>query len=85
MAATMRWTKRFLKRLGLSVPQAPSPEERPADSQALAIQVGAAGAVCTRCRHALVRNPHQVRAGRARARKALRDEHGRFLSRINEV
>jgi hypothetical protein len=27
-----------------------------------------------------VRNPHQVRAGRARARNAPRDERGRFLA-----
>lgn len=32
-------------------------------------------------RRALRRNPHKVRAGRARARGAERDEFGRFLSR----
>jgi hypothetical protein len=77
----MRWTKRFLKRLALSEPQAPSPEERPAERTALASQLGAAGALCTRCRRPLVRNPHQVRAGRARARNAPCDKLGRFLPR----
>jgi hypothetical protein len=81
MASAMRWTKRFLKRLGLSEPQAPNPEEPPAEHPALASQLGAAGALCTRCRRALVRNAHQVRAGRARARNAPRDEFGRFLPR----
>jgi len=76
----MRWTKRFLKRLVLSDTQAPSPEERPAEHPALARQAGIGGALCARCRHALVRNPHQVRAGRARARSAARDERGRFLA-----
>jgi hypothetical protein len=66
MALAMRWAKRFLKRLALSVFQASSPEERPAEGQAPAIQVGVAGALCTRCRRALVRNLHQVRVGRAR-------------------
>jgi len=80
MARTMRWTKRFLKRLALSEPQAPSPEERPAEHPAPAIQAGVAAALCTRCRRALVRNPHQVRAGRARARNAPRDERGQFVA-----
>jgi hypothetical protein len=31
-----------------------------------------AGALCAQCRRALARNPHQVRAGRARARAAAR-------------
>ena len=66
----MRWTKRFLKRFALSEPQAPSPEEQPAEHPAPASQLGAAGALCTRYRRALVRNPHQVRAGRARAQCA---------------
>ncbi len=75
----MRWTKRFLKRLALSEPKGPNPEERPAEQSAPALQKPVAGALCARCRRSLVRNPHQVRAGRARARKAPRDEHGRFL------
>jgi hypothetical protein len=81
MAPAMRWTKRFLKRLTRSEPQASSPEERPAESPAPASQIGVAGALCTRCCRSLVRNPHQVRAGRARARNAPRDERGRFLVR----
>ncbi len=75
----MQWTKRFLKRLALSEPEAPNPEEPPAEEPAPATQVGTAGALCARCRRPLVRNPHQVRAGRARARNAPRDERGRFL------
>ena len=39
------------------------------------------GALCARCRRALRRNGHKVRAGRARARIAQRDERGRFLPR----
>jgi hypothetical protein len=35
-------------------------------------------------RNNLVRNPHQVRAGRARARSAERDERGRFSKRRAE-
>ena len=81
MSLAMRWTKRFLKHLALSESSAPSPEERPAEHLAPASQLGAAGALCTRCRRALVRNPHQVRASRARARNAFRDEFGRFLPR----
>jgi len=81
MTLTMRWAKRFLKRLGLSDPQAPSPEEQPAETIASGLRFGGAGALCTRCRRTLVRNPHQVRAGRARARSAARDERGRFLVR----
>jgi hypothetical protein len=76
----MRWTKLFPKlpkRFALSEPQAPNPEELPAPES----QAAVAGALCARCRHALVRNPHQVRAGRARARNAARDERGRFLPR----
>jgi hypothetical protein len=80
MALVMRWTKRFLKRLALSEPQAPNPEERPAEHPAPASHAGVAGALCARCRHALVRNPHQVRAGGARARNAPRDEFERFLT-----
>jgi hypothetical protein len=75
----MRWTKRFIKRLVLTEPQAPSPEERPAERQTLASQVGDAGAICVRCGALLRKNPHQVRAGRARSRNATRDERGRFL------
>jgi hypothetical protein len=77
----MRWTKRLLKRLALSEPQAPSPEERPGERQALASQVGVTGALCTRCGALVRKNPHQVRAGRARARNAPRDERGRFEAR----
>jgi hypothetical protein len=80
MAVAMLWAKRFLKRLGFSDPQAPSPEEQPAEIIASGLRFGAAGSLCTRCRRTLVRNPHQVRAGRARARSAERDERGRFLS-----
>jgi len=75
----MQWTKRFLKRLALSEAQAPNPEEPPAEHPAPASPVAVAGALCARCSRALVRNPHQVRAGRARARNVRRDERGRFL------
>ena len=75
----MRALRRFLKRLALSEPKAASPEERPAERPAPALQVGVNGALCTRCRRTVVINPHQVRAGRARARNAPRDERGRFL------
>ncbi len=81
MTLTMRWAKLFLERLARAEPQSPSPEEQPAERPAPAKQVDVAGALCPRCRHALVRNPHQVRAGRARARSAERDERGRFLPR----
>lgn len=39
MTLAMRWTKRFLKRLALSEPQAPNPEERPAERPAPAIRL----------------------------------------------
>lgn len=77
MGATMRWTKRLLRRLARLERPTSSPEEQPAEHPAVAKH---AGALCTRCRRTLARNPHQVRAGRARARGALRDEAGRFLS-----
>lgn len=77
----MRWTKHLLRRLERFERQISSPKQRPAEDPAPpTIQVGVAGALCARCRHALVRNPHQVRAGRARARNAPRDERGRFLA-----
>ena len=82
MALAMQWTKRFLKRLVSSVRPTSSPEEQPAETVASGLRFDAAGALCTRCRRTLVRNPHQVRAGRARARKARRDEPGRFLARV---
>lgn len=75
----MQWTKRLFKRLALSS----SPEERPAERQTLAAGNSAhaveevTGRLCAKCRQA-TRNPHQVRAGRARARTAERDEQGRF-------
>ena len=81
----MRWTERFLKRLVLSEPQASSSEQPPAATvlaPAIALQAPIARALCVRCRReirALSRNPHQVRAGRARARNAPRDAFGRFL------
>jgi hypothetical protein len=81
MVVAMRWAKRFLKRLGLSMRQASSLEEQPAERLAPALQVRVAGALCARCRRSLARNPHQVRAGRARARNATRDERGRFLAK----
>jgi hypothetical protein len=77
----MRWPSGFFKRLALSESQTPSPEVRPAEYAAPASQLGAAGALWTRCRHALIRNPHQVRAGRARARDAPRHERARFTNR----
>jgi len=81
MTLAMRWAKRFLKRLGFSEQGASSREEPPADGQAVAMQPRKAGALCSKCRRALVSNPHQVRAGRARARNAPRDGRGRFLAR----
>ncbi len=84
----MRWTERFLKRLVLSQPQASSSEQSPAataSAPAIALEAPIAGALCVRCRReirALSRNPHRVRAGRARARNARRDERGRFLARL---
>jgi hypothetical protein len=75
----MRWTKRFLKRLALSEPHAPGPEERPAEHSAGSSQVAFSGALCTKCHALLRKNPHQVRAGRVRARNAPRDDRGRFI------
>jgi hypothetical protein len=80
MTIAMQWTKRFFKRLVLSEPQPSSPEGRPAEHETLAIQAGIGNVLCARCQHSMVRNPHQVRAGRARARKAARDTAGRFLA-----
>lgn len=59
-----------VKRLALSEPQVPNPEERPTEHPALARQVGVGGALCARCRHALLRNSHQVRAGAHATRRA---------------
>lgn len=53
-------------------------EEQPAEVSALGKRIRDACAACAQCRRASVRNSHQVRAGRARARKAARDEAGRF-------
>ena len=81
MVLTMRWTKHLLRRLARFERQISSLEQRRAEDPALAKQPREARALCAQCRHALVRNPHQVRAGRARARNAPRDERGRFLPR----
>ena len=80
MAPAMRWTKQLLRRLERFERQISSPEEQPAERPAPAIQAEVASALCTRCHRRLVRNPHQVRAGRVRARNALRDQRGRFLA-----
>ncbi len=71
----MRWPKRLAKWLGSQaspIPPtetpnatAPTPQKRPY--------------VCVYCQRAR-KSPHQVRAGRARARNAPRDQRGRFLS-----
>jgi len=76
----MRWAKRFLKHLGVSEPLTPNLEEQPADSQSVGTHPRKAGALCSRCRRTLVRNPHQVRVRRARARSVVRDGRGRFLA-----
>jgi hypothetical protein len=78
----MRWTKRFLKRLALSEPQAPNPVERAASrTDSVSVTGWSRCALSTRCRRPLVRNPHQVRACRARARNAPRERLRRFLPR----
>lgn len=52
-----------------------STEDVPAESRALSTNAQ----LCARCKRALRRNAFKVRAGRARARNARRDERGRFL------
>lgn len=85
LALVMRWLDRLLDRSGHTNGATTSLVEAPADSQflreALERLLLASGGqlVCSRCRRALRRNPHQVRAGRARAARARRDELGRFL------
>ena len=76
----MRWTKQFLKLLALSEPQAPNPEERPTEHTAPATQLGVAGALCTRFRRAVARNPHQRAPVRPRATRPKMSAVG---SRIN--
>jgi hypothetical protein len=80
----MRWTKRLRYRWPFLGGPLSSPEEQPAEATALAashaIQVESSTAVsCAHC-HRARRNPHQVRAGRARARTAARDQRGRFMT-----
>lgn len=78
--------RRFLQRLNLGQVALLSSEIAPADLLPLpALGDFASAAVpsvalCARCRRALRRNGHKVRAGRARARVALRDERGRFVA-----
>jgi hypothetical protein len=85
MSAIPALFQRFLRRLELGHAISPSSETTPAPSPALGDFTSApvpTGAVCARCRRSLRRNGYKVRAGRARARGAKRDELGRFLSRV---
>lgn len=66
----MRW----FHRLGTLLRSPASPEEQPTEQIAPTPQAF----LCAQCRRAR-RNPHQVRAGRARARTATRDSRGKFV------
>jgi|HubBroStandDraft_6_1064221.scaffolds.fasta_scaffold190806_2 hypothetical protein len=85
MSAIPASLQRLLRRLDPRTALSPSSEVAPAVSPPLPALAGIAAteaptvALCARCRHALRRNPHKVRAGRARARVAQRDERGRFI------
>lgn len=84
MSAITAPLRRFFQRLERSQADSSSSEIAPAVplplsalGETAAVEAPAV-ALCPRCRHALRRNPHRVRAGRARARTAERDEQGRF-------
>jgi len=85
MSAIRASLQRLLRRLDPRAALSPSSEVTPAVSPPLPALTGIAAteaatvALCARCRHALRRNGHKVRAGRARARIAERDERGRFI------
>jgi hypothetical protein len=83
---------RFTKRLAALTATAPSPESVQPDALALsgcldenaptALALALAAAIVRATRAHRGRNPHQVRAGRARARAAIRDARGRFTATI---
>jgi len=74
MSAISARLKQFFQRLDRSHASSPSSENTPAVFTPLATQSDTAVAeaptvaLCARCRHALRRNGHKVRGGRARAR-----------------
>jgi hypothetical protein len=82
----MRWTKRLRYRWQFLNGLLSNPEEQPADAAALAAlhatqlesRTATRPVPCAHC-HRTRRNPHQVRAGRMRARSAARDERDRFI------
>lgn len=79
--------QRFLQRLDHRQASSPRSEITPSVSKPLpalsdiATAEAPTGALCARCRHALRRNGHKVRAGRTRARAAQREERVRFLGK----
>jgi len=85
MSAVPASLQRLLKRLDPRAALSPSSEVAPAVSPLLPALTGIAATegptveLCARCRHALRRNGHKVRAGRAHATKAVRSSDGRFL------
>jgi hypothetical protein len=76
----LRWTKRFAALLHLNAnhtqpAEVPSRDAEVPSSESVSVK---REYLCAGCR-AKRKNPHQVRAGRARARNAPRDERGRYL------
>jgi hypothetical protein len=79
MSAIPAALHRLFKRLERSQADSSSYEIAPAAAHGAGSETPS-GALCARCRRSLRRNGHKVRAGRARARTAERDERGRFIS-----
>jgi len=80
MTLVMRWMRRVLKLLARLEHPSSDPEEQPSENPALTKPPRQAGALRARCGRAPVRNAHQVRVRRARARSAARDGRIRFLA-----
>jgi hypothetical protein len=74
----MRWPNRLAMLLG-SRSSPIQPTETPSASAREPAVAQKRAYVCVYCQRTR-KSPHQVRAGRARARNAPRDERGRFIS-----
>ena len=75
----LRWPKRFAALLHLHASHAQPAEVPSREGVRLQREY-----LCAGCRDKR-KNPHQVRAGRARARNAPRDERGRYLGHTSRI
>ena len=83
----LRWTKRLAALLRFHASQTQPAEEPSSEAEEPSSEAEAPSSEGVRCERQYLcagcrakrKNPQQVRAGRARARNARRDERGRYL------